>query len=86
MKNAKGKWIMVSVADYTFIDEPENGTRDGQCICEMYGDDIEANARLIAAAPDLLEALKALVSDEGVTAPYTLQKKIYNAIAKAEGE
>lgn len=33
---------------------------DGDRICEMYGPNTEANARLIAAAPELLEACKAV--------------------------
>lgn len=48
----------------------------------------EANARLIAAAPDLLEALKAFVEDwselSGKVRGSTLDK-IDAAIAKAEG-
>jgi hypothetical protein len=47
----------------------------------------KANARLIAAAPELLEALKvaadALGSEEGMAAAYRLARE---AIAKAEGQ
>ncbi len=42
----------------------------------------EANARLIAAAPDLLEACKSAL-DEGDD--YVAMKKLKAAIAKAEG-
>jgi hypothetical protein len=60
------------VADCMWIDRPTN-----EC---------KANARLIAAAPELLEACKnaVLVLDEDVT-PHTL-KQLHDAISKAEGE
>jgi len=50
----------------------------------------EANARLIAAAPDLLEALKAVEEFEAPTADLrsggeTILRTIRAAIAKAEG-
>lgn len=50
-----------------------------------YGEQQEANANLIAAAPDLLEALEALLLD----APATGLKSVYQAraaIARAKGE
>ena len=43
------------------------------------------NARLIAAAPDLLDALKAWVSAADDDADYAAMKKAEAAIAKAEG-
>lgn len=56
----------------------------------------EANARLIAAAPDLLAALKALLREEPLTYEGSTDAKLYcsvdalaaarAAIAKAEGE
>ena len=48
----------------------------------------DANARLIAAAPDMLEALRSLVRDNaGVTHEYLhiIREKARAAIAKAEG-
>jgi hypothetical protein len=65
-------------------------------ICDIESDDWDneagdkgtylANARLIAAAPDLLEALKAIIAD-GVHSDVVphLQDKARAAIAKAEG-
>lgn len=60
--------------------------------CEHIGgitvDECKANARLIAAAPDMLEALEALL---GAVPPHVLKKwpnitkKARAAIAKAEG-
>lgn len=44
-----------------------------------------ANARLIAAAPDLLAALKKIVSDGDYTAPEGMKRIAQEAIDKAEG-
>lgn len=47
-----------------FVQTPEG--RDGQCIAEVYNQttpDTVANARLIAAAPELYEALRSLLAE-----------------------
>jgi hypothetical protein len=62
----------------------------GHLICESVS---QANARLIAAAPDLLEALK-ILSDYPISGGYALgpcisecdMQEIRAAIAKAEGK
>jgi hypothetical protein len=46
----------------------------------------EANARLMAAAPEMLEALKNLENDDGSTMPPSAWKLVQDAIAKAEGQ
>ncbi|CAB5225585.1 hypothetical protein UFOVP745_38 [uncultured Caudovirales phage] len=50
----------------------------------------EANARLIAAAPDLLEALEAIMDSDlfewNGSAAFWLQDKVKAALAKAKGE
>ena len=60
-------------------------------ICTLDGNNNEANANLIKAAPDLLEALELLISEldasgdiENVT--YGTGSLVVNAIAKAKGE
>jgi hypothetical protein len=50
---------------------------------------LEADARLIAAAPDLLEALKAVVRGDGIMNCLEFERtidKAHAAIAKAEGK
>lgn len=92
-KHTPGPWIGAgpSFGDplprYTteIVTEWEGDEGDVISICEMpfhhHDDENEANARLIAAAPDLLEACKAALSDDQ---PYI--EKCRAAIAKATGE
>lgn len=65
-------------------------TASGTAICDVYGDsdDRPANARLIAAAPDLLEALETLyravcIADADLRPGEELARE---AIAKAKGD
>ena len=48
-------------------------------------EEIEANIDLIAAAPELLEALKNILSYE-ISCPKTIQEQATRAIIKAEGK
>ena len=69
---------------HVFLDN-EGGTPS---ICKLVGNDKDANARLIAAAPDLLEALQNLLKvheGEGGT-QYHAGDIARAAIAKAKGE
>ena len=71
-------------ADQVFVDDQtgEQGNDWGEnLICETAGS--EANARLIAAAPDLLEALKACLADDFLAGE--VYEQAVNAIARAEG-
>ena len=87
-----GPWKMIEVA-HTIGIVPQKRpkgitTRDVEDICtiEVYNDqhDAKANARLISAAPDLLEALQVVLS---VADRKTVEfDKARAAIAKATGE
>ena len=48
--------------------------------------EMEANARLIAAAPDMLEALEGLLDCEAFSACTECEHRAERAIAKARGE
>ena len=87
-KHTPGPWRTFNVAD-VFPDDgdTEGGRQIADCaVGELIGfHEAAANARLIAAAPDLLEALKDMVlyCDMFPNAPYHVKAKA--AIAKAEG-
>ena len=67
-----GKRVNIYVAEICFIGP---GTLPAQ----------RANARLIAAAPDMLEALENLENDALVAMPATAWQMVQDAIAKARG-
>ncbi len=90
MKHTDGEWNMI----YTdTIDQPKKSILSihsrGKVIAKVYGDveelEEEANARLIAAAPELLQAVIELIEDFEPTKEY--QREIFKraklAIKKA---
>ena len=80
-KHTPGPWRVGGRGEYL------NQLNIEPCIGVAYGHDVEliANARLIAAAPDLLEALEALIEDQR-DASLPVLAKARAAIAKAKGE
>lgn len=70
-----GDWLVVSEADTSAIAYP-NYPR---------GDQVEANVRLIAAAPELLAFITEWLSRQGNDVNY-MTEKARAAIAKAKGE
>jgi len=90
MAHTPAPWVACNVGDY--------GDYDGRCRV-ILGDDLriavtlgdhdegEANARLIAAAPDLLEALEAtrIVLAEHEPHPLPVLAQVLAAIARAKG-
>ena len=86
----QGPWTMLKAA--TQVDGAYDFAicrADSQIIAEAFGrssdkdyHDAEANARLIAAAPELLEALKAIASEHRECSATDAARA---AIAKAEG-
>lgn len=65
MKHTPGPWSMIYENEHYFIDAPHMplGKRDIARVSLGNRDAAELNARLIAAAPELLEALQELVAE-----------------------
>ena len=89
VKHTPGPWVAEDYAGagsvpWYVVPHDHKGT-----IAALTGLDAEANARLIAAAPDMLEALQALVSANNSTDGMAMRKawgKADAAIARATGE
>lgn len=86
-------WTRISGQAIGFhITDPKHGSL--RPICEAYdktgamsSDEIEANARLIAAAPELLEVAQEVLADDMLQyLPAEYVAKVRAAIAKATGE
>jgi hypothetical protein len=85
MTHTKGEWIKGHNVSQEPIVRPlsfDNGENGGFVIAQTFGRDKHANARLIAAAPDLLAACK-MALNEGDD--HKAIEAIKAAIAKAEG-
>jgi hypothetical protein len=78
-KHTQGPWV----ADGDQV-EVQAEFNDGYRICDVFGPDYKANARLIAASPDMLEALRLASQSAGFQyMTHETRLKIDNAIAKA---
>jgi len=95
MRHTQGKWVAHQIEETgefaifslnTFIAQTENPMINE----EPTKSEKQANAKLIASAPELLEALKAMTKlfEERVPYPNNTQryKQAIKAIAKAEGK
>lgn len=89
-KHTPGPWTMKQVE----IDLGEGHTCNGveaiqPDICEMLSarpiGEVTANARLIVAAPELLEALERMYEENGAPSPEAINQALA-AIRKAKGE
>lgn len=85
VKHTPGPWEIFRPDDSGFLGIDGNGGKDSVVIYDDYGGiKSEADARLIAAAPDLLAACEAALLNEGGWAEW--QEQVRAAIAKATGE
>ena len=86
-KHTKGPWEAADRGDYSDLDGNSRvilGDDRRIAIVQHKGDEEdEANARLIAAAPDMLEVLEEI---QHVASPTWISKRAREAIAKAGGE
>ena len=83
-KHTPGPWKMDVVLPLCVIQDNE----DGEGIATIEGDnrfsEVKGNARLIAAAPDLLEAAREAIEDISDGDFALASKRLYDAVAKAE--
>ena len=95
-KHLPGPWELMDIGDYGDFDgysrvlmsEPLSGDNPVRIAAiHTHGDDVsEANASLIAAAPDLYEALRDMCSTGGLDDGTDIIAKAEAALAKARGE
>ena len=86
-KHTPGPWVSIRYLDSRFYELGSNEFHARLAFTHGAGDTDEANMRLIAAAPDLLEALVAIAGDFSVQrVSDDLHAKARAAIAKAKGE
>lgn len=86
-----GGYIASKSAGYVPIRTPfrEDAFRDGPARGDVTDEELDSNARLIAAAPDLLEACQAIAASSGLIGNRPdvadAMRKVSAAIAKANG-
>lgn len=91
-KHTPGPWLVAGSTVYALNDEQFPANRFSAQVSSGWVDEVQrisnneimANARLMGAAPDLLEALEELIAQTGITG--TFAEKTFAAIAKAKGE
>lgn len=89
-----GPWVRDTGSGFGCDVRAENGRKvaatwginNGDPHRPAYRAECDANARLIAAAPELLRALEAIVNDPYVAALGSLGMRAKRVIAKAKGE
>ena len=85
-KHTPGPWYLLEKEMFGFSIRA-NTPRGSEIIAETGGFDSDANAHLIAAAPELLEALKMVIDETnaGLWKDVLPIRKAREAIRKAEG-
>lgn len=82
-KHTPGPWVIDHVDNSEAVISREDITWSiATCFCEPMDDEVRANAKLIAAAPDLLEALSTILITPCDLVPSHRQKAL-EAIKKA---
>ena len=95
-KHTPGPWIVTGSRKKSNFDEwvrIEVCAKGPKTVCEFHADpekpedcaEMAANARLIAAAPELLDIVKDLADRDTFYLGEKLAAKVYAALAKAEG-
>ena len=84
-KHTPGPWKADSATHRgcTYIQQPNEGENGGWVVATCWGADRDANARLIASAPDLLADLEGLIGSVSHLLPYN-HPALVNARAAIE--
>jgi hypothetical protein len=91
-QHTPGPWVYDSFGhtSFAFNDNREDYSARIEWAPDMSDEEVDANARLISIAPDLLEALEEMLCDaETMNPPYrneAICERARAAIAKAKGE
>ena len=84
-QHTPGPWVSGDgMTTGRLVSAPNVTAKARRNVAHVGGPDREANARLIAAAPDLLDALQNLENDDG-SIPYHAWALVQAAISKATG-
>ena len=86
MTRSQGPWEVDNSGDIGSSIAITNSKGDDICFCEPFYGEEEANARLIATAPELLEICKKCYSLLFNGIKQNLVKELKQVIAKAEGD
>lgn len=90
-KHTPGPWVATAVSEYKWSIHNANGHPAPHALVIAPNGDLlrrmrsRANARLIAAAPELLAALRA-IDESQLNMSATLERQMHAALAKAEGK
>lgn len=90
MKHTKGPWTTKTSSqdDFTIDIINEDGKLSVAAVYHNYTDEAEANATLISAAPEMLEALELVLNDNRLMNAMSREqaRAILDAVKKAKGE
>lgn len=81
-KHTQGEWAVNKYG--SVVDSKDRTIKvSGICIAGHTDEEVEANTKLIAAAPELLQILSEIVTPHGFNTQSSLKERALNIIAKA---
>jgi hypothetical protein len=87
--HTKGKWVYDEKRPFYIYSDDATGSIIASCDSFQYAQrpdkEKAANAKIMTAAPEMLEALKNLENDDGKAMPPSAWRLVKDAIKKAEG-
>ena len=84
-KGTKGEWKITGTGEQrTMINGTSIDVWWNLSLCDVSEDEGKANAKLIAAAPDLLKALQVILKHKNAINHYIDDNELYTAIEESE--